>query len=101
MKGLAIGNQPLIKKVHNSFSRFAGATFKLTYRPEPFSISQVESGKADAFHFISYVPIKGKLYELDGLKAGPICLGDCTDDDWLKKVAPVIKQRMDQYVFCN
>lgn len=26
----------------------------------------------EAFHFVSYVPIKGRLFELDGLKVYPI-----------------------------
>ena len=48
----------------------------------------------DVFHFVGYIPINGRLYELDGLKDGPIDLGKCDDSDWLKTVKPVLDQRI-------
>jgi len=87
MKGLAIGNQPIIKEAHNSFAR-----------PEPFSFIETKGGKAeDAFHFVSYVPVNGRLYELDGLKGGPIDLGECTEDNWASIAAPIIQTRMESF----
>ena len=52
----------------------------------------------DVFHFVAYLPINGRLYELDGLKEGPIDLGKCDEQDWLKSVKPVLDQRMQRCV---
>jgi len=62
---LTLANSELIRNVHNSFAR-----------PEMFEEeeSKHEKKQGEAFHFISYVPIKGSVYELDGLKSGPILL---------------------------
>ncbi|KAI9245059.1 ubiquitin carboxyl-terminal hydrolase [Sporodiniella umbellata] len=89
MKGLAISNSDLIRSVHNSFAR-----------SDPFvnEIVDPNAGKdQDVFHFIAYTPVKGALFELDGLNRGPINLGSCDDSNWVKKANEAIKKRMDQY----
>ncbi len=48
----------------------------------------------DTFHFVAYVPVKGRLYELDGLKEGPVDVGKCDESDWLATVRPVLNKRM-------
>ena len=76
-KGWTIGNSDLIRESHNSFAR-----------QDPFMIEdddRPKSGeKEDAFHFIGYVPYDGQLYELDGLQAGPISFGACSEENWLQ-----------------
>jgi hypothetical protein len=45
--------------------------------------------------FIAFVPFNGTVYELDGLKAGPVVLGH--GEDWLTIVRPAIEERMARY----
>jgi ubiquitin carboxyl-terminal hydrolase L5 len=87
MKGIAIGENEHIRKVHNSFKT-----------QEPFeSDERMATSKDDVFHFISYVPVNGSLMEIDGLKEGPVNHGECTEENWLSKVKPVIEKRIAQY----
>ena len=49
----------------------------------------------EVYHFVGYIPIDGRLYELDGLKDGPIDLGAINpDSDWLDVVRPIIEKRI-------
>jgi ubiquitin carboxyl-terminal hydrolase L5 len=94
LRGTVLGQTDTIRIVHNSFAR-----------PEPFYISndgKKPKKEGDAFHFVSYIPFKGKLYELDGLQEGPILIGDCTPENWIYVAREEIKKRIEQYnsFFC-
>jgi len=89
-RGYAIGNSDAIRTVHNSFARV-----------EPFFIEESKNAKGkkeDLYHFVAYLPYQGKVYELDGLKGGPILLGDVgANFDWLSIAKPAIEERMNRY----
>ncbi|KAG1659582.1 Ubiquitin carboxyl-terminal hydrolase isozyme L5 [Nymphon striatum] len=89
MKGFSISNSDIIREVHNSFSR-----------QQMFEFDSKPPSKDDSvFHFVSYLPIDGRLYELDGLKDGPIDLGAIPSDTyWLETVKPVIEKRMQKEI---
>ncbi|XP_075161535.1 ubiquitin carboxy-terminal hydrolase L5 [Haematobia irritans] len=87
-KGLTLSNASQIRTVHNSFAR--QTLFELD--------SKNQNKDEDVYHFIGYVPIEGRLYELDGLKEGPIDLGAIgSDQNWIDVVRPIIEKRMNKY----
>ncbi len=94
VRGDLIGQQELIRTVHNSFTQ-----------PDPFDIELVDAHrrpKQKAYHFVAYVPINGKVYELDGLRAGPIMVGEgVTDDTWTAVAANAISDRVKRFGQAN
>ncbi len=65
------------------------------YRQEMFEFDkELQKKDEDVYHFVAYVPVKGRLYELDGLKEGPVDLGKCEEGDWVQSVKPVLDKRM-------
>ncbi len=89
-RGHAIGNSEKIRIAHNSFTR-----------QDPFVQDDDDKVSAkdsdDVFHFISFVPHNGTLYELDGLQAGPISHGECSEATWLALAREQIQQRIENY----
>lgn len=85
MKGLAVSNSEPIRKAHNSFRRQSS-----------FEIVQEKNEKGeDPFHFIGYICHAGSVYELDGLKKGPILIGQAGEGTaWVEKVREEVQRRI-------
>ncbi|KAI9365651.1 hypothetical protein BD770DRAFT_76902 [Pilaira anomala] len=67
LKGLSLTNSQVLRQAYNSLSSFS-------------SINQHDK---DIYHSISYVKSGSHLWELDGLKRGPLKLGLCNENNWL------------------
>jgi ubiquitin carboxyl-terminal hydrolase L5 len=86
-RGLVLSNSELIRTTHNSFAQ-----------QEPFEfIQSKKEKKGDAYHFVSFIHFKGKIFELDGLQKGPINHGECSENEWVEKVTPIIQARMEEF----
>lgn len=89
-KGWAIGNTPELACAHNSHA-IPQAKRRLD------KSSSVSTGRftGEAFHFVSFVPINGRLFELDGLKPYPIDHGPWNENgDWTEKFRSVMSERL-------
>ncbi|CAF4645862.1 unnamed protein product [Rotaria sp. Silwood2] len=85
MKCVALSSHGPIRDVHNCFAKKQLAEF----------YSDDEKKEEYAFHFIVYIPFKGYLYELDGLKTAPIDHGAIPEDnEWLDVARPIVQQRI-------
>ena len=76
----------------NSCPVFRQTLFEFDQKPE-------NKDEEDAYHFVAYLPIDGRLYELDGLKEGPVDLGPIPPDtDWVDAMTPILEAKISQWV---
>lgn len=95
--GMTIGSHDQIREIHNMFAK-----------PEPFvqdpdNKKDNKGASEDVFHFVAYIPFQGSVYELDGLKPGPVYLGESVADagKWWDVAAPAIQERMARHEDIN
>lgn len=87
LAGEALNDQPAIRTAHNSFAR-----------PEPFVYEkQAATEDDDVYHFVAYVPVGNKVFELDGLQKSPVLLGEVeAGGEWFKLAKEAISRRFSQ-----
>jgi len=88
-KGYAIGNFWNLSVAHNNHGR-AEQRWSTDRTKNLTAVRSME-----AFHYVSYIPYKGRLLELDGLKAHPIDHGPwLNNENWTDKARRVIQDRI-------
>jgi ubiquitin carboxyl-terminal hydrolase L5 len=92
-RGLAVSNSDLLRTVHNSFA----PQHQFIVENSPLEKEE----KEEPYHFVAFMPIDGKVWELDGLQAGPrehSAFGAGTPhEDWLALASDLISARMAEY----
>ena len=58
-----------------------------------------EDNVSEGYHFIAYLPYKGRVWELDGLKHGPLECVELEDpqSNWIDAVRPALSGKMAAY----
>lgn len=94
-RGYAIGNTPQLAVAHNQHAK---PSIDLPTAPTSKRGSYVTTLPGlvpDTYHFVSYVPIGDRLFELDGLKQWPIDHGPWADtEDWTDLFKRIISKRL-------
>lgn len=125
-KGFAIGNQTKLAEAHNSYARpenqsnakrnqsnesssyASSSSMASSSLPSYSSRADMTISGQEIFHFICFVPINGRLYELDGLKPFPVDHGPLNSEymtnsnlsqtsNWTNKFKHIIRQRLSSF----
>ncbi|KAG7195416.1 uncharacterized protein KQ657_003174 [Scheffersomyces spartinae] len=93
--GDTIGNNELIRKVHNSFS----VPNIVADEDLPLLKEDADESKGEGvYHFISFIHANGAIYELDGLRQYPIKHDLVNNEqEFLEKLPNVIHRRIAHY----
>ncbi|XP_023938738.1 ubiquitin carboxyl-terminal hydrolase isozyme L5 [Bicyclus anynana] len=96
MRGVALTNSETVKNAHN----FMSTQYEVDIEPEPNA--NMLNKDDDSYHYISYMEINGRLYEMDSFREGPIDHGPVyAGQNWLNVVRPIIQAKMNIFVAQN
>jgi ubiquitin carboxyl-terminal hydrolase L5 len=92
-RGEMVGQSEDIRKVHNAFARPAAFSFE----------DRHAKGKEDVYHFVAFTHKNGAIWELDGLKDGPIKAADAAggSGEVQQKMIEVVQARIQELVVAD
>ena len=82
-KGIFLSNCQILKKEHNRFKIIE---------------SNLNDEEADIYHFVTFIHFKNSIYEIDGLREGPILIEENIEfKNWISKVIPYLKEKINLF----
>jgi ubiquitin carboxyl-terminal hydrolase L5 len=90
-RGMVVTSADWLREAHNALSPPSAISLEGLGLPRE---------KEEAYHFVVYVPLMGRVYELDGLKESPIDHGAYEDkgEGWIAKARCVRRPVSRSYV---
>ncbi|KAI0880971.1 cysteine proteinase [Annulohypoxylon maeteangense] len=104
-RGNDLDKNDFIRSIHNSVARRIDLIaedlaldnkYEESLKKRMQKSSRAKRSKANVetnYHYIAYVPRNGQIWELDGLKSKPLCLGN-VEGSWLDTASAAIQERM-------
>ncbi|KAI8880282.1 cysteine proteinase, partial [Backusella circina FSU 941] len=94
-RGLVLGNVREFREIHNSYEDISPPETTLEQEDaEPRETQMYET--EDVYHFISYLPKNGFLWELDSLKKHPVKLMAIKEGkNWLERLQSILSERIE------
>ena len=94
-KGFAIANMMELAHIHNKHARPPRTMAPPIGGRKSSIVSSAFALLPDTYHYVSFVPINGRLFELDGLKEFPIDHGPWGDQEkWTDLFQRTVTQRL-------
>lgn len=83
LRGTQVGEFEPLRAAHNAFAP-----------PSSFANEGPAPQDADAYHFVSFIFRHGAIWELDGLRRGPVRHEAATEQDYKAKLVDVVQRRI-------
>ena len=94
-KGLAIGNMLELARAHNRHAKPEYAILQAPSKRGSAVVSSAHTLVPETYHFVSYVPVNDRLFELDGLKQYPIDHGPWGEhEEWTELFARIMTEKL-------
>ncbi|KAJ4481474.1 hypothetical protein C8J55DRAFT_560036 [Lentinula edodes] len=91
----------MVKELQSKKKHTATSSKSKPSKSKSKPVDSSENTEEEVYHFIGYVPAFGKVWELDGLKPGPLEVGELASEgnttDWMDVVRPAIRMKMAKY----